>query len=72
MNMMYIKLGSYQRTSEKLLNLNIKPKIFAKFENGRLQIGTKSIHNADQVRIWRLFWRLKQNRDNYDNRRTND
>ncbi len=60
---MYFKLNSYQRTSEKLLKLQIKPEVFAKFENGKLHIGTKSMHNTDQARIWRLFWRLKQNRD---------
>lgn len=62
---MHVKLNSYQRTSEKLLNHQIKPKVFAVFENGRLHIGTQSLHRTAQSRVWRLFWRLKQQRNVY-------
>ena len=57
------KLGSYSRISKKLLANQPKPKVFAMFENGKLHIGTQSLHRTAQSRVWRLFWRLKYQRN---------
>ena len=61
--MMSHKSRSYSRTAEKLLAGQPKPKVFAMFENGKLHIGTQSLHRTSQSRVWRLFWRLKQQRN---------
>jgi hypothetical protein len=55
-------IGTYDRTAEKLLKGQPKPRQFGKLINGRFVTGTKSLHRTPQSRRWRLFWRLKQQR----------
>jgi len=53
--------GTYQRISERLLLVNYRrPKPFCFFEDGKLLVGTQSLHRTTQARIWRMFWRIKQ------------
>ena len=59
---MYTKMTTYERISEKLLKGQPKAKRFGLFDGKRFWTGTKSLHRTKQSRIWRLFWRLKQNR----------
>jgi len=59
---MNIKMTPYQRAAEKLLRGQPKPKPFGKLIDGKFLTGTKSLHWTKQARIWRLFWRLKQQR----------
>ena len=52
--------STYQRISERLLLVNYrKPKPFCVFENGRLLVGTQSLHQTAAARVWRMFWRIK-------------
>jgi len=60
--MMYIKMTTYERISEKLLKGQPKSKPFGMLINGRFVTGTKSLHLTRQSRVWRLFWRLKIDR----------
>ena len=55
-------LSTYQRIAENLLRGQPKPRKIARFVNGRLLTGTASLHRTEQSRRWRLFWRLKYNR----------
>jgi hypothetical protein len=60
---MYTKMTTYERIAEKLLKGQPKAKPFGRMEEGgRFWTGTKSLHRTKQSRLWRLFWRLKQNR----------
>ena len=54
--------GSYERIAEKLLKDNLRPKPYCHFENGKLLVGTQSLHRTAKARRWRTFWRLKYNR----------
>ena len=54
--------STYERTAERLLKGQPKPKKFGKLEDGRFLTGTLSLHRTPQSRRWRLFWRLKHNR----------
>lgn len=56
------KLSSYERTAQKLLKGQPKPKPTAHFDEGRVLKGTKSLHKTHQSRVHRLFWRLKDRR----------
>lgn len=60
--MMYIKMTTYERISGKLLRGQPKTKPFCKLIGNRFMTGTQSLHRTKQSRLWRLFWRLKQNR----------
>lgn len=53
------KQTPYERIADRLLQGQPKPQRFAKFIDGRLLSGTKSLHRTRQSRTWRLFWRLK-------------
>jgi len=55
-------IGAYERTARKLLRKLPKTKPYIFFENGRVSIGTVSLHKTPAARVWRLFWRLKTNR----------
>lgn len=59
---MYIYRSAYERVSARLLRNQPKPKPYCKFENGKLLVGTESLHKTGPARIFRLFWRLKYNR----------
>lgn len=59
----YDKMRSYDRIAQKLLKGQPKPERTAKFIDGKLLTGTKSLHRTKQSRTWRLFWRLKQKRE---------
>ena len=52
--------STYQRISERLLRVGYRPpKAFCIFENGKLLVGTLSLHRTASARIWRTFWRIK-------------
>jgi hypothetical protein len=51
--------GAYERTAQRLLRGQPKPKPFGKLVGGKFLTGTKSLHKTRQSRTWRLFWRLK-------------
>ncbi len=53
-------IGSYERISTSLLRNQPKPAPFGKFIDGRLHVGTQSLHRTDASRRWRMFWRLKR------------
>jgi len=53
---------AYERTAQKLLRGQPKPKRFGKLIDGRFLTGTKSLHKTPQSRKWRMFWRLKAQR----------
>jgi len=53
---------AYERTAQKLLRDQPKPKRFGKLIDGRFLTGTKSLHKTPQSRKWRMFWRLKAQR----------
>jgi hypothetical protein len=53
---------TYERTAQKLLRGQPKPKRFGKLIDGRFLTGTKSLHKTPQSRKWRMFWRLKAQR----------
>lgn len=55
-------IGSYERIADKLLRTLPKAKRFCQFSDGKLHCGTQSLHRTKEARVWRLFWRLKQNR----------
>lgn len=55
-------IGSYERTANRLLRGQPKPKPFCQLVNGRFVTGTQSLHRTRQSRTWRLFWRLKGKR----------
>lgn len=55
-------IGAYERIAETLLKGQPKPRKIARFVDGRLLTGTDSLHRTVQSRRWRLFWRLKFNR----------
>lgn len=59
-----MRIGTYERIAQSLLRGQPKPKRSARFCEGRLLIGTKSLHRTPQSRRWRLFWRLKSQRVN--------
>ena len=59
---MSIKLSYYERIAVKLLKGQPKPKPFGKLIGNKFMRGHKSLHWTKQSRMWRLFWRLKQNR----------
>lgn len=58
-----VMLSTYQRVAETLLRGQPKPRKIARFVNGKLLTGTASLHRTEQSRRWRLFWRLKSNRE---------
>ena len=55
-------LRAYERTTQRLLAGMPQPKPFCMVIDGRLVLGTKSLHRTKQARLCRLFWRLKENR----------
>jgi hypothetical protein len=55
-------IGTYERIAETLLRDQPKPKRFGRLVDGRFLTGTLSLHRTPQSRRWRLFWRLKRNR----------
>ena len=57
-----MRQGTYERIAQSLLRGQPKPKRFARLWEGRLLIGTKSLHRTPQSRRWRTFWRLKSQR----------
>ena len=54
--------GAYERIAQTLLRGQPKPQRFARVWEGRLLTGTKSLHRTPQSRRWRMFWRLKSQR----------
>jgi hypothetical protein len=59
---MYTKMTTYERISEKLLKGQPEAKPFGKLIGNKFMTGAQSLHRTKQSRLWRLFWRLKQNR----------
>jgi hypothetical protein len=59
---MYYKMTTYERIGQKLLKGQPKAKPFGMLIGNTFVTGTKSLHRTKQSRLWRLFWRLKQNR----------
>lgn len=55
-------IGTYERIATSLLKGMPPPARWAKAVDGRLLCGIKSQHRTPQGRSWRLFWRLKYNR----------
>jgi hypothetical protein len=55
--------GTYERIAETLLRGQPRPRRIARFVDGRMLTGTASLHRTPQSRRWRLFWRLKYNRN---------
>ena len=53
---------TYERTAQKLLRGQPKPKRFGKLVDGRFLTGTQSLHKTPQSKKWRMFWRLKSQR----------
>ena len=53
---------TYERTAQKLLRGQPKPKAFCKLIDGRFLTRTQSLHKTPQSRKWRMFWRLKAQR----------
>jgi hypothetical protein len=54
---------AYERIANKLLRGQPKPKPFVKVMCGVLCVGTQSLHRTPQSRRWRMFWRLKSQRN---------
>jgi len=54
--------STYERIAETLLKGQPKAKPFGRMIDGKFLTGTQSLHRTRQSRVWRLFWRLKQNR----------
>ena len=52
-------IGTYSRTSSKLLKGMPKAKPLCRVFEGRLYCGTKSNHKTKQGRLIALFWRIK-------------
>ena len=52
--------GAYERTACTLLRYNLRPRPFCIYSNGRLLIGTDTLHRTRASRLWRQFWRLKR------------
>jgi hypothetical protein len=57
-------MGTYERTAERLLKGQPKPRKIAKFIDGHLHTGTASLHRTPQSRRWNLFWRMKIRHEN--------
>lgn len=57
-----MRTGTYERIAETLLRGQPRPKRFARVWEGRFLTGTQSLHRTPQSRRWRLFWRLKAQR----------
>jgi hypothetical protein len=55
-------IGSYERTANRLLRGQPKPKRFGMLVGHHFWTGYKSLHKTNQSRRWRLFWRLKAKR----------
>jgi hypothetical protein len=56
--------GTYERIAEILLKGQPKAKPFGRLEGNKFVTGTKSLHRTPQSRRWRLFLRLKAQRQN--------
>jgi hypothetical protein len=56
------KMTTYERVAEKLLKGQSKAKPLGMLIGNKFMTGTQSLHWTKQSRLWRLFWRLKQNR----------
>ena len=54
--------GAYERIALTLLRGQLRPKRYARVWEGRLLTGTQSLHRTPQSRRWRMFWRLKAQR----------
>jgi hypothetical protein len=54
--------GTYERIAKGLLKGQPKPKTMCWVVGGCLVRGSASLHRTPQSRRWRLFWRLKDNR----------
>jgi hypothetical protein len=52
----------YERTAQRLLRGQPKPKRFGKLVAGRFLTCTQSLYRTPQSRKWRRFWRLKAQR----------
>lgn len=50
---------AYERTSQKLLKNQPKPKKICMFVDGKLLTGTQSLHRTPAARMWRTFLRMK-------------
>lgn len=61
-------IGTYERTSQRLLQGQPNAKPFGKLIDGRFYTGTLSLHHTKQSRKWRLFWRIKLRRKNIDDK----
>jgi len=61
-------IGTYKRTSQRLLRGQPKAKPFGRLIDGRFYTGTRSLHRTKQSRMWQLFWRIKLRRKNIDAR----
>ncbi len=59
-----IRTTPYERVAQRLLRGQPRPKPFGKLIDGQFLVGTKSLHWTKQSRMWRTFWRLKQQRKN--------
>jgi hypothetical protein len=59
---MNTRMSTYERIAENLLKGQPKAKPFGMLIGNTFVTGTRSLHLTKQSRIWRLFWRLKQNR----------
>lgn len=56
--------STYARIGEKLLARRThapKPYLYIR-SDGRVLVGTQSLHRTGPARVWRLFWRLKHKR----------
>jgi hypothetical protein len=52
-------MRAYERAAERVLVGQTKAKRIARFIDGHLRTGHQSLHKTRQSRMWRLFWRLK-------------
>lgn len=57
-----MRQGTYERIAATLLRGQPRPKRFARVWEGRLLTGTKSLRRTPPSRRWRMFWRLKSQR----------
>lgn len=51
--------GAYERIAESLLKSMPKAPRKNAVINGRLVLGTASMHHTKQAMTWRTFWRIK-------------
>jgi hypothetical protein len=51
---------TYERVAYALVRYNPRPRPFCKFSDGRLLVGTDTLHRTRASRLWRQFWRMKR------------